>query len=243
MTRMRSVTANRIEAQTEAQTDAQTDAQTETQTETRAARPVGARIRVVPANEATWDDLETVFGARGQPGRCRCQWFKYRDMQWKDVPFEARAERLRQDTNCGQPDATETTGLVAYVDGEPAGWCAVEPRMAYRRLLKMRVPWADRDEDRADDRIWAVTCFVTRTGFRRSGVSRALAAAAADFARERGAAAIEAYSMIVGSGQEVTWGELYVGKRSIFAEAGYREVSRTTRRAVMRIDFDGTAGE
>ena len=102
----------------------------------------------------------------------------------------------------------------------------------------MRVPWAGRTEDRDDDGVWSVTCFVTRTGFRRRGVSRALAAAAADFARERGARSVEGYPMITRSGQEFTWGELYVGTRSIFADAGFREVSRPTpRRVVMRIDF------
>jgi GNAT superfamily N-acetyltransferase len=80
--------------------------------------------------------------------------------------------------------------------------------------------------------------FVTRTGFRRRGVSRALARAAGDFARERGARAVEGYPMITQPGQEITWGELYVGSRSIFAAAGFAEVSRPTRRrVVMRIDF------
>lgn len=41
-----------------------------------------------------------------------------------------------------------------------------------------------------------ITCFLTRTGFRRRGVSRALARAAVDFARERGARAIEGYPTI-----------------------------------------------
>jgi hypothetical protein len=73
-----------------------------------------------------------------------------------------RARRLREQTRCGQPEANMTSGLVAYLDGEPAGWCAVEPRTAYVRLG--RVPWAGRAEDKTDDGIWAVTCFVTRTG-------------------------------------------------------------------------------
>jgi hypothetical protein len=34
------------------------------------------------------------------------------------------------------------------------------------------------------------------------------------------------------------WGELFVGSRSMFAAAGFAEVSRPSpRRAVMRIDF------
>jgi hypothetical protein len=52
------------------------------------------------------------------------------------------------------------------------------------------------------------------------------------------ARALEGYPMITHPGQEVTWGELHVGSRSIFAAAGFAEVSRPTlRRVVMRIDF------
>jgi GNAT superfamily N-acetyltransferase len=137
------------------------------------------------------------------------------------------------------PQSGTTSGLIAYLDGEPVGWCAVEPRTAYPRLLhKTRVPWADRMEDKTDGSVWAVTCFVTRTGFRRRGISRALARAAVDFARQRGARALEGYPMITEPGQEVMPVELHVGSRSIFAAAGFNEVSHPTlRRVVMRIDF------
>jgi GNAT superfamily N-acetyltransferase len=129
-------------------------------------------------------------------------------------------------------------GLVAYLNDEPVGWCAVEPRTAYLRLQRKPLVWAGRAEDKADDRVWAVTCFVTRAGFRRRGVSRALARAAVDFARERGARALEGYPMITRPGQEITWGELHVGSRSIFEAAGFAEVSHPTKhRVVMRIDF------
>ena len=195
-------------------------------------------IRIVPANEASWEDLQAVMGTRGEASRCMCQWFKIRDKDWKSVPVEELAGRLRAQAGCGDPAATTTSGLVAYLGGEPAGWCAVEPRTAYVRMLRMRVPWADRNEDRTDDGVWAVTCFVTRTGFRRRGISRALASAAVEFARERGARAIEGYPIVTRPGQEYSWGELYVGSGSIFADAGFSEVSRPTpRRAVMRIDF------
>jgi len=35
---------------------------------------------------------------------------------------------LRVQAACGNPNAAATSGLVAYVDDEPAGWVAVEPR-------------------------------------------------------------------------------------------------------------------
>lgn len=195
-------------------------------------------ISVVPANEASWDDLKTVFGTRGYASKCQCQWFKTAPAEWPAIRADERAEQLREQTGCGHPGARATSGLVAYLDGEAAGWCAVEPRSVYVHLLGSRVVWADRDEDPADDGVWAVTCFVTRTGFRRRGVSGALAGAAVDFARDRGARAIEGYPMITQPGQEITWGELNVGSRSVFADAGFAEVSRPTRRrVVMRIDF------
>jgi hypothetical protein len=44
--------------------------------------------------------------------------------------------------------------------------------------------------------------------------------------------------MITEPGKEITWGELHVGSRDVFADAGFVQVARPTpRRVVMRIDF------
>ena len=196
-----------------------------------------AVISVVPANEASWEDIQAVLGTRGEPSSC--QRYKMQPGEsWASVGARGLASRLRTQTG-GPAESGTTSGLVAYLDGEPVGWCAVEPRTAYPRLLlKTRVPWASRAEDKTDDSVWAVTCFVTRVGFRRRGISRALARAAVDFAREQGARALEGYPMITQPGQEVVAVELHVGSRSIFAAAGFTEVTHPTlRRVVMRIDF------
>jgi GNAT superfamily N-acetyltransferase len=42
----------------------------------------------------------------------------------------------------------------------------------------------------------AVSCLLTRPGFRKRGIGRALVRAAVDFARERGARAIEGYPIM-----------------------------------------------
>jgi GNAT superfamily N-acetyltransferase len=194
-------------------------------------------IVVVPANEARWEDLQRIFGTRGAAAWCRCQRYKLRPREaFRNFPVEERAHRLRVQTACGDPTAVGTSGLVAYVDGEPVGWCAVEPRPAYESLVRnMRVPWEGREEDKADAGVWAVTCFVIRVGFRKRGISRALAAAAVAFARERGARALEAYPIVR---TDVLTEELHVGTVGVFAAAGLAEVSRPTpRRQVMRIDF------
>ena len=199
-----------------------------------------SELTVVPANEASWEDIQAVFGTRGDAAICQCQRFKLQPKEsFGSVPVEERAQRLREQTDCGHPKARTTSGLVAYLDGEPVGWCAVEPRTAYEGLLRVyRVPWDGRDEDKTDASVWAVTCILTRAGFRGRRISYALAQAAVDFARRRGARALEGYPMLTDAGLKITWGEIHVGTRRVFADAGFSEVNRPSkRRAVMRIDF------
>jgi GNAT superfamily N-acetyltransferase len=191
-----------------------------------------------PANKATWEDLQAIFGTADYPGRCYCQRFKARDCHWSSLSHGERQRRLREQTRCDDPGAQTTSGLAAYLGTEPVGWVAVEPRTAYERLVRTRTVWSGRQEDKADDGVWAVTCFVTRKGYRKRGITYALAAATVDFAREQGARALEGYPMITTPGKEITWGELHVGSRQAFADAGFTEVSRpSVRRVVMRIDF------
>src|SRR6202167_691988 len=216
-------------------------------------RVASASLSIVPANQVPWDDLKAVFGDRDS-GRCNCQRFKTRGWFWEHATDEQRRAQLRDKANCDDPTATSTTGLVAYLSGPPAlrdhdqeatpvGYVAVEPRTEYPRLLGLPTVWKGRPgEDKQDDSVWAVTCFVVRKGYRRRGITYALAEAAVGYARANGARALEGYSMLTQPGREITWGELHVGARQVFAEAGLAEVSRpSVRRVVMRIDFGETA--
>jgi GNAT superfamily N-acetyltransferase len=212
------------------------------------------KLTIVPANEATWADLAAIFGT-ADSGRCNCQRFRTRGWFWDQATDEQRRARLREQTNCDDPEATSTTGLVAYLTegghlpgqrppvprGVPVGWVAVEPRTEYPRLLGLPTVWKGRPgEDKQDDGVWAVTCFVVRKGYRRRGLTYALAAATIPYAKANGARALEGYAMRTQPGREITWGELHVGAVQVFADAGFREVSSpSVRRAVMRVDFHG----
>ena len=78
-----------------------------------------------------------------------------------------------------------------------------------------------------------MTCFLTRTSFRKRGIASALTRATVEFATQRGA--VEGYPITT---KEAILGELHVGTAGMFAAAGFTELSRPTlRRVVMRIDF------
>lgn len=194
---------------------------------------------VRPAREVSWEDLQAVFGTRGQASRCQCQRYKLRPREnFADQSVEERADRLREQTGCDDPGAGTTSGLVAYLDGEPVGWCAVEPRPEFPGLRHSPVPWTGREQDPTDGSVWAITCVLARAHFRRQGVARALISAAVTHARSQGAAALEAYPMTT---KNAIGEELHVGTIGSYLEAGFTEVSRPTgRRAVVRLDYPTT---
>lgn len=197
-----------------------------------------ADLRIVPANHAAWQDLVAIFGTADYPFHCQCQRFKVTGWLWRDTSLDERVAMHQAATACGNPKATHTSGLVAYLDDEPVGWVAVEPRIAYPKLRTLRVPWTGRREDKDDDGVWAVTCFCVRKGYRGRAITYPLAEAAANHAREQGATAVEGYPMVTEPGAEITWGELHVGAVQVFTDAGFSAVSAPTkRRRVTRIDF------
>ena len=197
-------------------------------------------VRIVPANQASWEDLVAIFGRADYPAHCQCQRFKLGQAGHSPHPRGAREEALRADTQCGDPAADATSGLVAYVGGEPAGWVAVEPRVNYPKLGKGgATAWKGREEDRTDPTVWSITCFAVAKKFRGERLTYPLCAAAVDYARERGARAVEGYPIVTEPGVEITWGEVFVGPLGAFEAAGFTEVNQPSkRRRVMRMEFD-----
>lgn len=197
-------------------------------------------LEVRPGDQADWQDVLAVLGSRGMPGRCACQRYMLaRGESFAAVPDEVRRDRLHEQVDPG--GCGPTAGLVGYVDGEPVAWCAVEPRAAYSGLVRNHgVAWAGRDERRDDPDVWAVTCFVTRTGHRRRGLASAMVPAAVAHAAAAGARVVEGYPMTTTDAITV---ELHPGTEAMFTRAGFEVVARPTRRrAVVRRVLAGPDG-
>jgi len=141
------------------------------------------------------------------------------------MSFDERAHRLREQTDCGHPKSGTTSVSLRTSRASLPDGVRVQPRPVFRTpAFPPELSGRDGRKTRPMDGTWAVTCFVTRSGFRRRGVSARAARGAVSFDRERVARAVEGYPMITHPGQQVTWGDLHVGSHTIFAAAGFVEV-------------------
>ena len=175
---------------------------------------------------STWAELQTVFGTKGDPAGCWCQWFKLSRADWEAATREDTQALLHAQVEAGSP------GVIARIDGEPVGWAAVEPFSAYPALGRSPIT---RRKDGDPDDVWAVTCFVVRLEYRKRGVARALLAGAVEHARERGATVVEGYPVDPEVRPSLSAAERYHGTVSLFRAGGFEEVRRpSATRAIMR---------
>lgn len=185
-------------------------------------------ITVYPATGDRWDDVVEVMGTRGDPSRCWCQFFMFRQRDWGSTTTGSRRAALHEQVHGDDP----APGVLAYTGDGPVGWCAVAPKAAYPRLMYSP------NTGSAVDGVWSVTCFVVKVGHRRQGVASALLAGAVDHARSHGAGAVEGYPVDPGARASVSAAELYRGTASLFADSGFTEVSRpSAARSVVRLDL------
>ncbi len=134
--------------------------------------------------------------------------------------------------------AGDPPGVLAYVGGEPAGWCAVAPRQVYRRLETSRLLQP------VDERpVWSVVCFFVARPFRRRGLSVRLLREAARYAASRGATMVEGYphDRAGKTADAFVWN----GLAAAFERAGFVEVARRspTRPIMRRVMRRGTSRE
>ncbi len=123
-------------------------------------------------------------------------------------------------------------GLLAYVDGVPAGWVALARREEYRLLENSRILQPVDDKP-----VWSVVCFFVARGYRGRGLTVALLRKAAAYARRRGARRLEGYPVdpIKGKMPDTF---AYYGLAAAFRQAGFREVARrSATRPIMRLEL------
>jgi GNAT superfamily N-acetyltransferase len=129
-------------------------------------------------------------------------------------------------------DSGEVLGILAYLEDQPIGWCAVAPRETFPKLERSRIL------KRIDDKsVWSIVCFFVAKTFRRRGVSIELLKAAVNHARRNNAKIIEGYPVEPKKG----WTPdpfAYTGLASAFFNVGFVEIIRRSEtRPIMRLSI------
>lgn len=184
-----------------------------------------AGIEIQPLSPERWPGLEQLFGPSGATDGCWCMWFRLTSKEYGVGRGESNRRAFEAIVASGA-----VPGLLAYVDGEPAGWCAIQPREAYPRLNRSRLT-KPVDATAA----WAVTCFFTKREHRNRGLGLALLRAAVEHAAAHGAEVIEGFPIDPADGGRIDPGAGFHGFVSTFRQAGFEEVMRRNEtRPIMR---------
>ena len=187
---------------------------------------------VRPATKARFSDVATILGPKN-PESSVCWCLSHR-LDWKAnraLVGPARGEYVRKLCN-----RRVAPGVLAYCDGEIAGWAAVAPRSELPFARSAKIPHVD------DLPVWSVWCIRVRPGYRGKGISHHLLEGAVAYARSHGAPAIEGYP-VDNHGDRVDPTMAYVGTRKLFEDAGFtkavgtRSVSGGFPRVLMRLDL------
>jgi GNAT superfamily N-acetyltransferase len=184
-------------------------------------------LNILPLTAERWPDLETLFGLNGADGGCWCMYWRLPRSQFDAGRGESNRQAFRKIVESGK-----SVGLLAYADGQAVGWLAIAPRDEYPTMDRSRVI------KRVDKKkVWSISCFYTRVGYRRRGVTLALLEAAKDYVRKQKGTILEGYP-IIPRGEKVECGSAYTGLFSAYQKAGFKEVARySATRPIMRFEL------
>ena len=179
-------------------------------------------IEVYPVKAERWNDLETLFGPKGAYSGCWCMFWRLNRADFNKMKGEDRKAVLREMTSKNQ-----VAGVLAYLEGQPIGWCSISPREDYAALESSHIL------TRVDDTpVWSIVCFFVARGFRKHGVMSALLQGAVKYAESQGARVIEGYPIDMQTnklvGQTLKGYSGYMGIASVFREAGFVQIGEAS---------------
>lgn len=191
---------------------------------------VDMTIDVRPATE--FDDVATLVGPKKPTSNvCFCLSYRLPAKENVELNGSARARRMRELCHQDPPP-----GVIAYLDGKPVGWAALQPRRGTSFANNRLIPHVD------DLDVWSLWCVRVRPGHRKQGIMHELINGAVAYAKERGAPAVEAYP-VDNQGEKVDMTMMFVGTKALFEKAGFVQASETQStldrfpRVLMRLDL------
>jgi GNAT superfamily N-acetyltransferase len=186
------------------------------------------QLDIYPLDMERWGDFESLFGEHGACGGCWCMFWRMKQSEYKRG--KGIGNKLSMKTLVEQDN---NTGLLAYINSQPAGWCALAPRTNYPRLENSRV-WKRIDEEP----VWAIPCFFIAKPYRRNGILLELIRGAIQFCRSQNVRILEGYP-VAPYADKIPDAFAYTGFPSVFEKAGFVEVERRSpSKPIMRYYID-----
>ncbi len=170
-------------------------------------------LEIHPVTPERWPDMQQLFSTHRVSGGCWCMWWRIPRSEFNKGGASNR-QAMENLIHSGV-----IPGLLAYLDGVPAGWISIGPRDEYGALERST------KFKRLDDKpVWSIVCFFIGKPYRGRGLMEPLIRAAVTYAREHGARVIEAYP--VDPPGRVSADSLFTGLAKVFAEIGFVEMTR-----------------
>ncbi|RPE81975.1 GNAT family N-acetyltransferase [Vulcaniibacterium tengchongense] len=185
------------------------------------ARATETELTVRALARGDWPRLEALFGRNGACGGCWCMWWRLPNggKAWAAAKGEPNRAAFRALVESGA-----ASGVLAFAGAEPVGWCAIGPRSDFPRLERSKAlarGWSTGT--------WSLNCLYVPARWRGRGVARALVGAAVAYARECGAAEIEAYPQAVRPGERQPGAFVWTGVPSLFEACGFEPLRPVPR--------------
>jgi GNAT superfamily N-acetyltransferase len=179
-------------------------------------------LHIEPVTAERLEDLEHFSQAHGKFRDCSCMRWRTSRADFQVLGPDGRAAALAERVRAGQP-----VGVLAYLGGEPVGWCSIAPRESYVAVTRsQRIPTVTGRD------VWSVVCFFLDPAVRGSKVRPRLLEAAIGYAAESGARTVEAYPWPGGASY------FYMGPRELYLGAGFHDVPVPDgARPVMRLEL------
>lgn len=185
-----------------------------------------------PLTHKLWRDFELLFGDNGACGCCWCMFWKLRGKAFSENTGN-KARQMQKSI----VDSKNVPGLLAYSEGYPVGWIAVESRIAYPKLAHSRVLKPIDDQE-----VWSITCFFIEKKHRHKGIAVELLKAAIEYVKNRGGNIVEGYPVVSKKDQPAPF--IFTGTASAFIKAGFKEVARNSlTRPIFRFIIPSPLGE
>lgn len=124
--------------------------------------------------EDRWADVVALFGNRGDPSWCWCQYFVTTGSSYSQSA-DANMVAFRDQVISGARPPGQLAYAAHNLAGPALGWVQVGPRTSYPRVCGNRARQAVARrvaDDLTDESVWAVTCFVVKVGQRGTGATR-----------------------------------------------------------------------